>query len=298
MDAGQEGQIAMAVRVSATVADRPTSGTWREDLRAVRVVWKRELIRFSRDRVRIATSLAQPVLYLFIMGTGLSPLTQNSQGASFDYRTFMFPGIIAMTVMFTAIFSAVSIVWDREFGFLREMLVAPVRRDALVLGKCLGGATVATMQGAIVLALAGLVHVPYSPVLLLTLLGVMALSAFALTALGIVLASRMQRVESFGVVVQFFVMPMFLLSGALFPLTGLPTWLQVLTRLDPLTYAVDPMRRAVFSHVAASETVRQTLNPGVTWFGWYVPAGIELAAVAVLGIVALAAAVNQFSRTE
>src|SRR5450756_86901 len=133
------------------------------------------------------------------------------------------------------------------------MLVAPVRRDALVLGKCLGGATVATMQGAIVLALAGLVHVPYSPVLLLTLLGVMALSAFALTALGIVLASRMQRVESFGVVVQFFVMPMFLLSGALFPLTGLPTWLQVLTRLDPLTYAVDPMRRAVFSHVAASE---------------------------------------------
>jgi ABC-2 type transport system permease protein len=288
----------MAVHGSATVADRPATGTWREDLRAVRVVWNRELIRFSRDRVRIATSLAQPVLYLFIMGTGLSPLTQSSQGASFDYRTFMFPGIIAMTVMFTAIFSAVSIVWDREFGFLREMLVAPVRRDALVLGKCLGGATVATMQGAIVLALAGLVHVPYSPVLLLTLLGVMALSAFALTALGIVLASRMQRVESFGIVVQFFVMPMFLLSGALFPLTGLPTWLQVLTRLDPLTYAVDPMRRAVFSHVAASETVRQTLNPGVTWFGWHVPAGFELAAVAILGIVALAAAVNQFSRTE
>jgi ABC-2 type transport system permease protein len=108
----------------------------------------------------------------------------------------------------------------------------------------------------------------------------------------------MQRVESFGIVVQFFVMPMFLLSGALFPLTGLPTWLQVLTRLDPLTYAVDPMRRAVFSHVAASETVRQTLNPGVTWFGWHVPAGFELAAVAILGIIALAAAVNQFSRTE
>lgn len=288
----------MAVDVSTTVADRPTAGTWREDLRAVRVVWNRELIRFSRDRIRIATSLAQPVLYLFIMGTGLSPLTQSSQGESFDYRTFMFPGIIAMTVMFTAIFSAVSIVWDREFGFLREMLVAPVRRDALVLGKCLGGATVATMQGAIVLALAGLVHVPYSPVLMLTLLGVMALSAFALTALGIVLASRMQRVESFGIVVQFFVMPMFLLSGALFPLTRLPAWLLVLTRLDPLTYAVDPMRRAVFSHVAASEAVRQTLNPGVTWFGWYVPAGLELAAVAVLGIVALAAAVNQFSRTE
>jgi ABC-2 type transport system permease protein len=288
----------MAVYGSAAVGVRPSAGTWTEDLRAVRVVWRRELIRFSRDRVRIATSLAQPVLYLFIMGTGLSPLTQTSQGESFDYRTFMFPGIIAMTVMFTAIFSAVSIVWDREFGFLREMLVAPVRRGAVVLGKCLGGATVATVQGAIVLVLAGLVHVPYSPVLLLTLVAVMALAAFALTALGVVLASRMQRVESFGIVVQFFVMPMFLLSGALFPLTRLPTWLQVLTRIDPLTYAVDPMRRAVFSHVQASPTVRETLNPGVTWFGWHVPAGLELGAVAVLGVAALYAAVNQFSRTE
>jgi ABC-2 type transport system permease protein len=288
----------MAVYGSAAVGVRPSAGTWTEDLRAVRVVWRRELIRFSRDRVRIATSLAQPVLYLFIMGTGLSPLTQTSQGESFDYRTFMFPGIIAMTVMFTAIFSAVSIVWDREFGFLREMLVAPVRRGAVVLGKCLGGATVATVQGAIVLVLAGLVDVPYSPVLLLTLVAVMALAAFALTALGVVLASRMQRVESFGIVVQFFVMPMFLLSGALFPLTRLPTWLQVLTRIDPLTYAVDPMRRAVFSHVQASPTVRETLNPGVTWFGWHVPAGLELGAVAVLGVAALYAAVNQFSRTE
>jgi ABC-2 type transport system permease protein len=273
-------------------------GAWREDLRAVRVVWHRELIRFSRDRARIATSLAQPVLYLFIMGTGLSPLTQTGQAQSFDYRTFMFPGIIAMTVMFTATFSAISIVWDREFGFLREMLVAPVRRGAIVLGKCLGGATVATMQGAIVLVLAGLVHVPYAPLLLLALLGVMALSAFALTALGIVLASWVQRMESFGIVVQFFVMPMFLLSGALFPLTRLPAWLQVLTRIDPLTYVVDPMRRLVFAQVDASATVSQTLNPGVTWFGWQVPAGLELAVVALLGVVALAAAVNRFSRTE
>jgi ABC-2 type transport system permease protein len=200
--------------------------------------------------------------------------------------------------MTTSIFSAVSIVWDREFGFLREMLVAPVRRGAIVLGKCLGGATVATAQGAVVLLLAGFVHVPYSPVLMVTLLGVMALSAFTLTALGVVLASRIQRLEAFGVVVQFFVMPMFLLSGALFPLTRLPGWLQVLTRLDPLTYAVDPMRRAVFSHVTAPETVSQTLNPGVTWFGWHIPAGVELAVVASLGVLALAVAVNQFSRTE
>jgi ABC-2 type transport system permease protein len=288
----------MAAQAPAFAPVHTGRGAWRDDLRAVRVVWNRELIRFFRDRVRIATSLVQPVLYLFIMGTGLSPLTQSAQGQTFDYRTFMFPGIVGMTVMTTSIFSAVSIVWDREFGFLREMLVAPVRRGAIVLGKCLGGATVATAQGAVVLLLAGLVHVPYSPVLMVTLLGVMALSAFTLTALGVVLASRIQRLEAFGVVVQFFVMPMFLLSGALFPLTRLPGWLQVLTRLDPLTYAVDPMRRAVFSHVTAPETVSQTLNPGVTWFGWHIPAGVELAVVASLGVLALAVAVNQFSRTE
>jgi ABC-2 type transport system permease protein len=288
----------MAAQAPAFAPVHAGRGTWRDDLRAVRVVWNRELIRFFRDRVRIATSLVQPVLYLFIMGTGLSPLTQSTQGENFDYRTFMFPGIVGMTVMTTSVFSAVSIVWDREFGFLREMLVAPVRRGAIVLGKCLGGATVATAQGAVVLLLAGLVHVPYSPVLMVTLLGVMALSAFTLTALGVVLASRIQRLEAFGVVVQFFVMPMFLLSGALFPLTRLPGWLQVLTRLDPLTYAVDPMRRAVFSHVTAPETVSQTLNPGVTWFGWHIPAGVELAVVASLGVLALAVAVNQFSRTE
>ena len=196
---------------------RVASGTFADDWRAVKVVWNRELIRFSRNKPRIVTSLAQPVLFLFVLGTGLAHLIPGATG--FDFRTFMFPGVISMTILFTAIFSAVSIVWDREFGFLREMLVAPSRRWAIMVGKAAGGATVATMQGVIILALAGVVHVPYSPVLLLTLLVEMALVAFMLTAFGLALASRIKQVESFQVVMQLFVLPMFFLAGAIFPLT-------------------------------------------------------------------------------
>src|SRR5438876_9787282 len=140
---------------------REAQESWAESLRAARVVWRRELIRWARNRTRIVTACMQPVLFLLVLGSGLSGLLPRQPG-NLDFRTFMFPGVLAMIVLFTSIFSAVSIVWDREFGFLREMLVAPVRRSAVVLGKCLGGASVATVQGAIVLTLAGLVHIPYS----------------------------------------------------------------------------------------------------------------------------------------
>jgi ABC-2 type transport system permease protein len=286
--------------VAAPVASvRVAGGTIRDDVRAVAMVWRREAIRFSRNRMRIVTSLAQPILFLFVLGTGLSTIVVGRLAAGgFSFRTFIFPGVMAMTVLFTAIFSAVSIVWDREFGFLREMLVAPVRRSALVFGKCAGGATVATFQGVLILALAGLVGVPYTPVLMVTLFAEMLLMAVTLTAIGMVMAARMQQVESFQVVTQFFVLPMFFLSGAMFPLTRLPHWLSVLTRLDPLTYAVDPMRRAIFAHVGTSRALTRLLAPGVTWFGWRVPSGVELLVVAAVGGVALAGALVQFSRPE
>src|SRR5271170_3242640 len=159
------------------------------ELRAIRVVWKRELIRFSRDRLRILTSLMQPFLFLFVLGTGLSSLASaGTHGVNF--RTFIYPGVLCMAVMFTAMFSAASIVWDREFGFLREMMVAPVRRSSIVIGKCLGVATVASGQGLIVLAIAGLVHVPYNVTLILELLALALLLAFAITAFGVMFAAR------------------------------------------------------------------------------------------------------------
>jgi ABC-2 type transport system permease protein len=280
-------------------AVRVAGGRWQDDLRAVGVVWRRELIRFGRNRLRIVTALVQPVLFLFVLGTGLSSLMGRGIGAGgTSFRTFMFPGVVAMTVLFTAIFSSVSIVWDREFGFLREMLVAPVRRGALIVGKCAGGATVATLQALIMLALAGLVHVPYSPVLILTLVGEMLLAAVTITALGTALASRMSQIESFQVIMQFTVLPLFFLSGALFPLRSLPTWLTALTKIDPLAYVVDPMRRAVFEHVSTTPTVRELFAGGITWDGWTVPVGVELALTAVIGAGLLIVAVYAFGRTD
>ncbi len=266
------------------------------DARAVRVVWRRELLRFLRNRLRLVTSFVQPVLFLLVLGTGLSSLVASGGGVNF--KTFMFPGILAMTVLFTALFSAISIVWDREFGFLREMLVAPVRRGAIVVGKCAGGATTAVIQGALMLLLAGLVGVPYSPTLFATLLGEMILVAFALTALGVLVASRMSQIESFQAVIQFLVMPMFFLSGAIFPPSGLPQWLAILTKFDPLSYAVDPMRRAVFAHVHASVALQQRMNTGVSWDGWRLPITLELGLVAAGAIVVLVLAVWQFNKVE
>jgi len=273
---------------------RVAGGRTSDDLRALWVVWKRELIRFSRNRLRILTSLAQPVLFLFILGTGLSSIIPTA--AHFNFRTFMFAGVLGMTVLFTSIFSAISIVWDREFGFLREMLVAPVHRWTLVLGKCLGGATVATIQGAIMLALAGLVGVPYNPVMLLVLLLEMMLTAFALTAFGVMLAARISDVQSFQVVTQLFVLPMFFLSGAVFPVTKLPAWLGVLSKLDPLSYAVDPLRKEVFTYLKIPPVIRSTFNPGVSWGSWHLPVYFELALVAVAAALMLGTAIRQFSR--
>jgi ABC-2 type transport system permease protein len=269
----------------------------RADLRAVSIVWRRELIRFRTDRLRAVTSLVQPVLFLFVLGTGLSRLASHGLPAGVDFRTFIYPGVLAMSVLFTSIFSAASIVWDREFGFLREMLVAPVRRWAIVVGKCLGGATVATFQGLIFLALAGVAHVPYNPVLLLTLVGELLLLSFTLTAFGVMMAARIKQIQAFMALTQLFVLPLFFLSGALYPLNGLPAWLTVLTRIDPLTYIVDPMRHAVFAYLPYGP-VLNTLSPGVTWFGWVVPVGLSLALVAVMGLAMLGVAIAEFRKTE
>ena len=235
------------------------------ELRAIRVVWKRELIRFSRDRLRILTSLIQPFLFLFVLGTGIASLASaGTHGVNF--KTFIYPGVLCMAVMFTAMFSAASIVWDREFGFLREMMVAPVRRSSIVLGKVLGGATVATFQGLIVIAIAGLVEIPYNLGLILELFALSLLLAFAITSFGVMFAARINQMQSFMALMQMVIMPMFFLSGAMFSVANLPQWLAILNRLDPLTYAVEPMRRAIFAPLDISPSpVRHStrVSPGL-----------------------------------
>jgi ABC-2 type transport system permease protein len=267
------------------------------ELRAIRIVWRRELIRFRADRLRMLTSLVQPLLFLFVLGAGLQRLSSaGTHGVAL--KTFIYPGILCIAVMFTAMFSAASIVWDREFGFLREMMVAPVRRSSIVIGKCLGGATVASFQGVIVICLAGLVHVPYDPLLILGIFGLQLLLAFTITAFGVMIAVRIKQMQSFMGVMQMIVMPMFFISGALFPASGLPGWLTVLNRIDPLTYAVDPMRRLVFNHLTISPAARKALDPGVTWWGWHVPGLLEAAVIAGLGLLMLGIAIWEFSSTE
>jgi ABC-2 type transport system permease protein len=267
------------------------------ELRAIRIVWRRDVIRFKTDRIRIAATLVQPLLFLFVLGAGLQTLSRaGTHGV--NLKTFIYPGILCISVMFTAMFSAASIVWDREFGFLREMMVAPVRRSSIVIGKCLGGATVACSQGLIMILLAPLVHVPYNVVLILGIFALQLLLAFTITAFGVMIAVRIKQMQAFFGVMQMIVMPLFFISGALFPASGLPGWLTVLNRLDPLTYAVDPMRRLVFNHITISPVARRVLDPGVTWWGWHVPALLEAGVVALLGLVMLAVAIWEFSSTE
>jgi ABC-2 type transport system permease protein len=213
------------------------------DLWAIYILWLRDLKRYWYDKARIFASLGQPVLFLFVLGTALSPSFAGPGGLKFS--EFIFPGIISMTVLFTSVFSAMSIVWDREFGFLKEVLVAPVSRWAIVVGKALGGSTVAVLQGCLMLLLAPLVDVRLSFLIVLQSVVVMFLIAFMITGLGIMIAARMKEMEGFQMVVNFLIMPIFFLSGALFPLDRLPPWLTLLTRLDPLTYGVDLLRRVM-----------------------------------------------------
>lgn len=278
-------------------AIRTTDGGIAQDVRAIRVVMARELIRFRQDKIRIVSALVQPVLFIFVLGTGLGSLT-GGQMEGVDLRTFMFPGVLATSVLFTAVFSAMSIVWDREFGFLREMLVAPVRRSSIIVGKALGGALVATLQGMLVLLFAPAVGVPYDPVMIAILVVEVFLLSFTLCAMGLVIAARIQQMQTMMGIMQMVLLPLSFLSGALYPISNLPNWLYTLVLLNPVTYAVQPVRTAVFDHIDMPDAARAELNAPIEWFGWEVPIAVQLGLVVVLGVALLAVAVKQFEKAE
>ena len=267
-----------------------------DEVRVVGMVWERELIRYARTRTRIVSGLVQPVLFLFVLGYGMSGLVGTTGG--FSFRQFVYPGVVAMSVVMTALFSAMSIVWDREFGFLREMLVAPVGRASLVLGKTAGGATVAAAQGTIMLALAPLVGIHLTLLVVAEVIALELLMAVAMTTFGVSVASRIQKMESFQVVMQMILMPMLFLSGALFPLNGLPRWLAVITRLNPLTYAVAPLRQVIFDAQGMSAAARARFPTNVTILGYPLPIWLEMTIVTVFAIVFFVLAFRGLSRTE
>jgi len=284
------------VRTAAAERGRRKSTLW-PTLRAIYIIWYRDVLRYWRDRTRLVASLAQPLLFLIVFGTGLSSALSGAGGglggaagaaAGLTYTQFIFPGIIGMSVLFSAIFASMSIVWDREFGFLKEVLVAPIDRSAVAIGKSLGGATQAMVQGLILLILAPVIGVKLTLGSVLALIPLVFVLAFALSSMGV----AMKSMQGFQVVVNFLMMPMFFLSGALFPLSGLPTWMTVLTRLDPAAYGMDPLRRVVLGGAGLPSVALDRL--GLTLFDTVLPIVAEAAILLGFGIVMLAIAVRNF----
>jgi ABC-2 type transport system permease protein len=217
-----------------------------QGLRVTYAIWLREVKLFVRERVRIVAMIAQPLLYLLIMGNGITKgMTLNGTGGAVNYSQFMYPGVIGMSALFTSMFSAMSIIWDREFGFLKEVLVAPAPRWAVAAGKILGGATVATIQCLILVALAPVAGVWWTPALVLVLPLLSFLISCAMTSLGVAIASRMRSMQGFQMIMNFLVMPLYFLSGALFQVATADAWMRGLMLVDPLTYGVDAMRTVV-----------------------------------------------------
>ncbi|MFC9976641.1 ABC transporter permease [Spirillospora sp. NPDC127200] len=266
-----------------TTAAAPTARPLTRELRAVRVLWWREVLRLVRNRAQTALMLLNPLLFLLVLGVGLDGMTGASDG---DYLRYVFPGVLLLAVQVPALSAGASIVRDGEAGFLRGLLVAPVRRGTLLIGKCLGGATAATAQGALLLALAGVAGLPYRPALLLALLAELALAALTMTMVGAFAAVFVRRLETFQMLLSIAMMPLFFLSGALFSLKGLPAWLTVPSLLNPLTYAVDALRR----------TAAPELSDGPRVAGWAPPIALELGLMLALTAVLLAAAATRFGR--
>ncbi|MFA5801025.1 MAG: ABC transporter permease [Thermoleophilia bacterium] len=250
--------------------------------RATYIIWLRDLKRHFRDRARIFGSLATPIIFIFILGQGLGSSISGgipAAGGALDYKTFMFPGILGMTVLFAGVFSAVSIVWDREFGFLKEMLVAPVPSWSIALGKVISGATIASFQGCLMLILAPFAGVSLSPLMIAKLLPTLFLVSFSMTGMGVLVATRLKSMQGFQMIMNFIMMPMFFLSGAMFPLANAPAWMDILSKLDPLTYGVDALRSIMLTDVPSRYSFTT-----------------DIALITLISAVMLTVAISTFSR--
>jgi ABC-2 type transport system permease protein len=249
-----------------------------EKMTTIYVLWMRQLIRYFRSKSRIIVSLGQPLLYLFVFGFGFGPVFKRAgQG---NYIQFLAPGMIGMTILFTSIFSGIELMFDRQFGFLKEMLVSPQPRLLLMLGRTLGGASTSILQGTIVIIICLIAGFrPVSIAALPIAFAFMVLVAVMFAALGTAIACTLTDMQGFQMVVSFLVMPMFFLSGALFPLIGLPSVMVIMAKMDPLTYGVDGIRAAMI---------------GVSRFGM----GLDFAVLGVLTVLFLAVGARRFSRIE
>ncbi|MBM4135449.1 MAG: hypothetical protein FJ241_01295 [Nitrospira sp.] len=214
------------------------------EFNAIYVIVAREFKKFIRERSRLISTIARPLLWLFIVGTGMSRLVSPDTGV--PYIQFIFPGILGMTILFSSIFSSISIIWDKEFGFMKEILVAPVSRFSIVIGKALSGTVVSTIQAVIILALFPFIGFKLGILQIIWVILISAALSFCLSAFGIVLATFYESYESFSVIMNFIIMPMFFLSGAMYPIKLLPDILNLISKINPLTYGIDAMKHVLF----------------------------------------------------
>jgi ABC-2 type transport system permease protein len=213
-----------------------------QHLAKVYAIWLREFKVFLREKSRLVASTFTPILWLFVIGSGIGSTASISAAPDVGYQQFIFPGIVIMSIIFSSVFYGSYIIWDRKFDFLKSVMVAPVSRGTVFVGKTLGGMTNSLVQAMILLAIGAAIGIPFTPVSVLQAVAVVLLLSFGLTSLGLALGSYMYSLEGFQMIVSFVVFPLFFLSGALFPLDNLPSWLYVLTAADPATYGVSALR--------------------------------------------------------
>lgn len=255
-------------------------GTW--------VVAYREILRFVSDRSRMLSSFAMPLLFLVIFGAGFTKV-MGPLARGVNFIQFMYPGIIAMTVLTSSLFAGISVVWDREYGFLKELLVAPLGRTGIVLGKAAGGTVVALLQALVMLVLAPIVGVSLTPTMVLKLIPVVIILSLALSGLGILIASFMQSQQGFQVLIQILIFPLIFLAGVFFPVNDVPVWMEIISKVNPLTYGVDAIRQIFLG---------SGLGLGVTVLGHTMTVLNEVLVIGVLGAVLLGGAVLAFNRQD
>jgi ABC-2 type transport system permease protein len=268
-------------------------GTW--------VVAYRELLRFVTERSRFFSSIFMPLVFLAIFGAGFNNIVGNLV-PGIDFIMFVYPGIIAQTVLQSSIFSGVSIVWDREFGFLKEILVAPLGRSGIVFGKVAGSAIIALLQGIIMLFVAPFVGVKLTPLMIVELIPIIIIISISLSGLGVLIASRMRSQQGFQIIIQVIIFPLMFLSGIFFPVNSVPPWMMFISKINPVTYGVDAIRQLILGKELSafgpltSQGAASAI--GITVFGHTMTIGQDILVVAAIGAILLTFAVVSFSRQE
>jgi len=260
------------------------------NLLGIYTIWYRDILRFWHDRIRLMGAITFPLLFLFVFGSGLSARL-GSLGSGVNFVQFMYPGIIGMTVLMSSFTAGISVVWDREFGFLKEVLVAPINRGSVAIGKTLGSATIALAQGVLIMLLAPLIGVSFSVWSILTVLPLMLLLAIIMGSLGVLIATRIRSMEAFQAVMQMLLFPIIFLSGVFFPLDGLPSWMNVIVKLNPATYGIASIRQVILG--SSTDTAFSLSLFGHTMSIWN-----NVTVLAAFGAVILLLAMWSFSNQE